>query len=115
MDFLHSVNYIIFKNVANHKIDCNTKRGANMTEKERVELEVCVDVLNSLIADFHIIASKHNIPLDKDDNVGVSYRKVVKYVNHLRRTTSYEDVIAAKRNIATIRSRLVRLEVERDV
>ena len=55
-----------------------------MSEKERVELEVCVDVLSSLIAGFHIIASKQNISLNKDDNVGVYYRNVIKYVNLLQ-------------------------------
>jgi hypothetical protein len=59
-----------------------------MTENERVELEIYIDIINSLIGDFYITASRYNIPLDHDNDVGMYYRKMIKYVGFLRRTTS---------------------------
>ena len=86
-----------------------------MTNNERVELELYVDILNSLIADFYHISSEHNMPLNRDDNVGTYYRRMIQYVNHLRRATSYEDVLAARKNIAAIKEKLIRLEVFHDI
>ena len=86
-----------------------------MTDNERVELELYIDVINSLIADFYRFASKHDISLNDDGDVGSYYRKVVKYENHLRRTTSYNDVLAAKDNIAAIKEKLAKLEADYDV
>ena len=83
-----------------------------MTDNERTELELYIDMLNSLISDFYRFASKHNISLNENDEIGVYYWKVVKYENHLRRTTSYEEVLAAKKNIAAIKERLAKLEAD---
>ena len=82
-----------------------------MTDYERAELEVCIDVLNSLVAEFYNITSRHNISLDADTNTGAYYRKMLKYVQHLRKATSYDEVLTARSNIATIREKLVKLEV----
>lgn len=84
---------------------------SNMTHNERVELEVCIDILNSLIGDFYIIASRHSIPLDNSNKVGTYYRNMVKYAHRLRRSTSYEDVLDAKRNIAVLKKKLTELDV----
>lgn len=86
-----------------------------MTVNERVELELYIDMINSLIGDFYVIASQNDIPLDKDDNVGHYYRKMLKYVHCLRQTMSYKDVVKAKKNIDAIKQKLVELEVCGDV
>lgn len=82
-----------------------------MTNNERTELELYIDVLNSLIGDFYVITSRYNISLDKDDNVGAYYRSMLQCVDSLRRTTSYEDVLEAKEKIAEIKRTLAKLEV----
>jgi hypothetical protein len=86
-----------------------------MTDNERTELELYIDVLNSLIADFYRIASKHDIALDNNDKIGNYYRKMIKYVICLRKSTSYEDVLIAKRNIDTIKGKLAKLEACHDI
>lgn len=86
-----------------------------MTENERVELELYIDTINALIGDFYVIALHHNIPLDGDDRVGKYYKDMIKYVHSLRKTTSYEDVLIAKRNIIAIKEKLVKLEVHHDI
>ena len=83
-----------------------------MTENERTELEVCIYVLHSLVADINRIALKNNVNLDENNELGASYRYLLNYVNNLRKTTSYKDVIEAKRNIATMKEKLAKMEAD---
>ena len=86
-----------------------------MTENEKTELEFYIDMVDSLIGDFYVVATQNNISLDKDDNVSRYYKKMLKYARHLRGATSYKDVLDAKKNIDAIKQKLAKLEVCGDV
>lgn len=83
-----------------------------MTDNERVELELYIDIINSLIAKLYQFASSHNVSLESDDDVGLYYKRMLKYVHHLRMSTSYDDVLTAKKNIPAIKEKLAKLEAE---
>ena len=81
-----------------------------MTNEERIELEVCLEVLNSQIADFYIITSKYGIQLSEGNEVWERYKELITYTHGLRSTTSYEDVMEAKEKIRETRRFLEALE-----